>query len=180
VAGDALDLSALGLVAAKHPDRRDRTALAIANVLAISVPDVLEGLRLRRKSRPPRAAKRIRKAVTISAPTDEVAAAWAQATELRDTIARAGGVVRLDEAPGGRGTELAVELEVAPLVEDIGAGVQKLTGHDLASQLSDDLRRFKQLIETGEVVRSDATPDGHLLAEHLRQRVAQPLDEAVR
>ena len=58
--------------------------------------------------------------------------------------------------------------------------MQKLTGKDLATQLSDDLRRLKQQIETGQVVRSDGAPDGHLLADHLRQRAAQPLEEAVR
>jgi hypothetical protein len=51
---------------------------------------------------------------------------------------------------------------------------------DLATQLADDLRRFKQVVETGQVTRSDATPDGHLLAGHLKQRPAQPLDEATR
>jgi uncharacterized membrane protein len=58
--------------------------------------------------------------------------------------------------------------------------VQKLSGKDLATQLADDLRRFKQLLETGEIVRSDATPAGHLLADHLKQRPAQPLEEAIR
>jgi hypothetical protein len=33
-------------------------------------------------------------------------------------------------------------------------------------------------VEAGEVVRSDSTPDGHRLADHLRQRAAQPVEEA--
>jgi len=37
-----------------------------------------------------------------------------------------------------------------------------------------------QQVETGEVVRSDSTPAGHRLTQHLRQRAAQPLEEAVR
>jgi hypothetical protein len=44
----------------------------------------------------------------------------------------------------------------------------------------DDLRRFKQIVETGEIVRSDSTPQGHLLANHIKQRPAQPLKEAIR
>ncbi len=80
-------------------------------------------------------------------------------------------------APGDRGTELAVEFEYAPPAGDLGAAAQKLTGRDLATQLSDDLRRFKQRVETGEVVRSDSTPAGHLLASHVKQRPAQPLGE---
>jgi hypothetical protein len=62
----------------------------------------------------------------------------------------------------------------------LGGAVLKLTGRHLATQLSDDLRRFKQLVETGEITRSDSTPDGHLLGEHLRQRAAQPPKGAAR
>jgi hypothetical protein len=29
-------------------------------------------------------------------------------------------------------------------------------------------------------VRSESTPDGHLLADHLKQRAAQPVGEGVR
>jgi hypothetical protein len=51
---------------------------------------------------------------------------------------------------------------------------------DLATELSDDLRRLKQQIETGAVVRSEGSPDGHVLADHVTQRAAQPFEEAVR
>ena len=83
-------------------------------------------------------------------------------------------------APGGRGTELAVDLTQDPPAGDLGGAVLKLSGKDLATELADDLRRFKQLVETGEIARSDATPGGHLLAEHLKQRPAQPLEEVSR
>jgi hypothetical protein len=73
-----------------------------------------------------------------------------------------------------------VEFEHDPPAGDFGAAVQKLTGRDLATQLADDLRRFKQQVETGQVVRSESTPDGHLLADHLKQRAAQPVGEGVR
>ena len=52
VAGDALDLSLLGLIAVKN--RRARTAFAIANVLAVTVPDVYESRFLSRKKAPVR------------------------------------------------------------------------------------------------------------------------------
>ena len=67
-----------------------------------------------------------------------------------------------------------------PRAGDLGTAAAKLAGKDLATQLSDDLRRFKQQVETGEVVRSDGTPTGHLLTTYLKQRPAQPLEEAVR
>src|SRR5947208_7243566 len=49
VAGDALDLAALGLVAAGNPRRRLRTAAAVANVLPIVVADVVEARTLSRR-----------------------------------------------------------------------------------------------------------------------------------
>ena len=178
VAGDAVDLALLGLVAAQN--RKARTAFAIANVLAVTVPDVYESRFLSRRKGEPRRGMLIRKAVTIQKPRDEVEQAWQAAAELRRKVDDAGASVAFVEAPGDRGTEVRVEFEHAPPAGDLGAAVQKLTGSDLATQLSDDLRRFKQRVETGEVVRSEGTPDGNLLADHLRQRAAQPLEEAVR
>jgi uncharacterized membrane protein len=178
VAGDAIDLSLLGVVAARN--RRLRTGLAIANVLAVTVPDVYESRFLSRKQGPVRAAMRIRKAVTIDRPREEVEQAWHAANELRRKVEDVGARASFAAAPGDRGTELAVELEHDPPAGDLGAAAQKLTGRDLATQLSDDLRRFKQQVETGQVVRSEGTPDGHLLAGHLRQRAARPLEEAIR
>ena len=179
VAGDALDLSLLGLAAAGNEGRRGRTAFGIANVLAVAVPDVLESLHLSRKQGEPRSAKLVRKAVTINRSRDDVEQAWVRAAELRRKVEDAGAVVRFDDAPGGRGTELAVELASDPPAGDLGAAVQKLSGRDLGTELADDLRRLKQQVETGEVVRSDSTPAGHLLADHVKQRPAQP-QEAVR
>lgn len=180
VAGDALDLSLLGLVAARNPGRRIRTALAIANVAAVTAPDVYESLHLTRKHGEPVRGRRIRKAITLRLPRDEVESAWTESHELREKLQANDAVVSFDEAPGGRGTELAVDLVFDPPAGDLGKAALKLTGRDLATQLADDLRRFKQQLETGQVVRSDATPDGHLLAEHLKQRAAQPLEEAIR
>ena len=50
-------------------------------------------------------------------------------------------------------------------------------GVEVRSDCGDaDLRRFKQLLETGEVVRSDAVPEGvRDLKESLQQRAAQPM-----
>jgi hypothetical protein len=52
VAGDGLDLALLGVTAAKKSNR-GRTAFAIANVAAVTVPDLLESLRLGRKQGEP-------------------------------------------------------------------------------------------------------------------------------
>jgi hypothetical protein len=178
VAGDAVDVSVLAAIAAKN--RRARTLFALATVVPIAVADVYESRFLSRKRGEARSAMRIRKAVTIDRPRDEVEAAWNSASELRRKVDEHGASARFADAPGDRGTELIVEFEHDPPAGDLGSLAQKLTGKDLATQLSDDLRRLKQQIETGQVVRSEGTPDGHLLADHLRQRAAQPLEEAIR
>jgi uncharacterized membrane protein len=178
VAGDGVDLALLGLTAVKN--RNARSAFAIANVLAVAVPDVFESLFLSRKQGEPQQGMRVRKAVTINRPREEVEQAWAGAQELREKVLNADAEVSFTPAPGNRGTELAVEFLQAPPAGDLGAAVLKLSGKDLATELADDLRRFKQLVETGQITRSDSTPQGHLLANHLKQRPAQPIEEAVR
>ena len=161
VAGDALDLAGLGVVA-RHG--LARTFVAIATVLPIAAADVFEARHLAREDGPPQHGKPIRKAVTIRKPRAEVEQAW-DLPDYRPTFA---------DAPVGRGTVVAVELVEDPPAGDFGLVVQKLSGRDAATQLSDELRRFKARLETGEPIRSDATPDGHSLANHLKQRPAQP------
>jgi hypothetical protein len=180
VAGDALDLSLLGVVAARNAKRRGRTAFAIANVLCVMVPDVFESLHLTRKQGEPQRGKPIRKAVTIRKSRNEVQQAADADDELRRAVEKNGATLRYAEAPGGRGTEVIVEWTQDPPLGEIGALVSKLTGNDLATRLSDDLRRLKQVLETGGVVRSDAVAEGHKLSAHLKQGPAQPMEEAVR
>jgi uncharacterized membrane protein len=149
-------------------------------VVAVTAPDIYESLFLTRRKAPDRSAKLIRKSVTVDRPRDIVENAWAAASDLRGKVVDGGGTARFADAPGDRGTELIVEFEYDPPAGDIGAAAEKLMGKDLATQLSDDLRRLKQQIETGAVIRSEGSPDGHLLADHLTQRAAQPMEEAVR
>jgi uncharacterized membrane protein len=178
VVGDALDLSVLGLIAAKN--RRARTAFAIANVAMVTAPDVYEALHLSRKQGSPKSGKRIQKAITIRKPRQEVEQAWAAAKDVRKKVDQAGASVRFETAPGDRGTELIVEFTFDPRGGEFGVLASKLTGSDLATQLADDLRRIKQELEAGQVTASDSTPAGHDLANHLKQRAAQPVEEAVR
>jgi hypothetical protein len=180
VVGDAIDLTLLGMTAAKNDDGHKRTAFAAANVLAVAVPDVLESLFLSKKSGEPRSAQLITKAVTINRPQQDVEAAWVGETETRQKIEKAHATVAFSAAPGDQGTELAVSFQFDPPAGDLGAAAQKIAGRDLATQLADDLRRFKQRLETGQVVRSDSTPMGHSLVGHLKQRPAQPVEEARR
>lgn len=80
------------------------------------------------------------------------------------------GSVRFKPAPGNRGTVVTVELHYDAPGGKIGAAIAKLFGEEPEQQVQDDLRAFKQVMETGEVVRSD----GSLWGPRLTQRPAQP------
>jgi uncharacterized membrane protein len=67
------------------------------------------------------------------------------------------GSVRFERAPGGRGTLVRVNLRYDPPAGSIGSTVAMLLGREPGQEVQEDLRRFKQVIETGEVVLSDAT-----------------------
>ena len=87
------------------------------------------------------------------------------------------GTLELRPAPGDRGTEVLVSLTYSPPGGALGALVAKIFGEEPAQQISDDLRRFKQLVETGEVARSDGAPWGPATGNALAQRPAQPATE---
>lgn len=67
------------------------------------------------------------------------------------------GSVRFERAPGGRGTIVRVEIEYNPPGGRLGAIIAKLFGEEPGQQAQEDLRCFKQLMETGEVVLSEGT-----------------------
>ncbi|HEY3593734.1 MAG TPA: SRPBCC family protein [Polyangiaceae bacterium] len=67
------------------------------------------------------------------------------------------GSVKFLAAPGGRGTEVCVELRYDPPAGKVGAALAKLFGEEPSQQIAGDLRRFKQVMETGEVLHSDAS-----------------------
>ena len=83
------------------------------------------------------------------------------------------GSVSFVTAPGARGTEVHVRLRYDPPGGKIGAAIARLFGEEPGQQIADDLRRFKQVLETGEVVRSEASPDGAGQGIR-RQKPAQP------
>jgi uncharacterized membrane protein len=66
------------------------------------------------------------------------------------------GVVRFRPAPGDQGTEIAVELEYVPPGGELGRLASFLSNEALEVQLERDLSRLKQLLEVGEIVRTDA------------------------
>ena len=70
------------------------------------------------------------------------------------------GSVRFEEAPGGRGTLVRVELNYRPPAGLLGATIAKLLGEEPKLQVQEDLRRLKQLMEAGEVITTEGQPAG--------------------
>lgn len=119
-----------------------------------------------------------RTAVTVDKPREEVMRLW-QSSEYRpDYIEGADAAVRFLDAPGDRGTEIHVDLNERGRAGKLGEMVMKLTRGDPLARVKDDLRRFKQHVETGEIARSDATPEGEFVTRKFKQRPAQPLGES--
>lgn len=74
-------------------------------------------------------------------------------------IANAGSV-RFKRSPSGRGTEVAVALEYVPPGGKMGRLIAKWIGGEPEQQISEDLRRFKWIMETGEIPTTEGQPVG--------------------
>jgi uncharacterized membrane protein len=61
------------------------------------------------------------------------------------------GYVRFERATGGRGTVVRVALQYNPPAGKLGAAVATVLGERPAGQIEEALRKFKQLMETGEI-----------------------------
>ena len=70
------------------------------------------------------------------------------------------GSVNFDDAGQGRGTRVTVHLQYSPPGGKVGASIARLFGRDAETEIREDLRRFKQLIEAGEVTTTAGQPRG--------------------
>jgi uncharacterized membrane protein len=110
-------------------------------------------------------------AITINRPQEEIAALWEQADPpFSDEETQ----VSYTPAPGGRGTEMRVLLAKSAPGGALGQKVAAVMGMDPQRQLDDALRRFKQVVETGEVARSEGSPAGTDAKQQRNQRPAEP------
>ena len=108
-------------------------------------------------------------------PREEVERYWRDPQYRPDHIQAGDAAVRFVEAPGERGTEIHVELTETS--GKLGGIAQKLRGTQSRAKVKDGLRRFKQLVETGVITRSESAPEGELTERKLKQRPAQPLQQ---
>jgi len=67
------------------------------------------------------------------------------------------GILELTDAPSGRGTYVRLLMSYDPPASAFGRGIAKLLQREPTLQARRDLRRFKQLMETGEVT-TNASP----------------------
>ena len=224
VAGDAMDLTLLGIA---RETKRARMGATLAAVAGITLIDELLASRASRATgtSDKGTGVHVRKAVTVRRRRDEVYAFWRDLTNLprfmthvdcvQETDARrshcvakapAGTTVEWDaeivddqpgeriawrslegalvpnagsvcfaDAPGDRGTEVIVELDYDLPGGAVAARIAKLFGEAPELQVADDLRRFKQVLETGKVVRSEGSPQGTNAKQLWTQRPGQPL-----
>ena len=227
VAGDAMDIAALGLMAASPRTNKAGVAFAMANVVAVTALDVHCAQALSRETGAltPDGAIRLTHSIAVNRSPEELYRFWrdlenlprfmlhlqsvrqtsdrrshwvtrgpagtriewdAEITEDRPNEHLAwrslegadvdnSGVVRFRARPGGRGSEVRVEMQYGPPGGMAGKAVAALFNQAPEQQIYDDLRRFKQIIETGEIVRSDAALEG---AGQMWQRAARPPESA--
>jgi uncharacterized membrane protein len=224
VAGDALDLAALGVAFTSPKSCKTRLQIATFNVLAVTALDVITAQRLSETKGYISEDGRVRvvKNVFINKSPEECYRFWRNfenfPTFMRHLVSveqkegnrshwvakgPAGakvawdaeivedrpneiliwrslpgssisnrGSVRFEPAPSGRGTYLIVDLEYEPPAGMVGVGIAKLFREEPAVQLTDDLRRCKQMIEVGEIILSDGSPTGY---GNVKQRSSQPV-----
>jgi hypothetical protein len=173
--------------ASKRGDERARMARVTAFLVAVTAVDVAAAIRTTHSragaSRRGRARRRARArgeerepmvftaAVTIRRDEAEIRS---RLQEADPPLSTGEATVTFTPAPGARGTEVRAVLEKGsggPVGKVVGA----VTGTDPGRQLSDAMRRFKQILETGEVVRSEGSPEGTSAPRTRKQRTAEPL-----
>jgi uncharacterized membrane protein len=70
------------------------------------------------------------------------------------------GMVSFEPATAGRGTIVRIDMLYVPPAGKAGVWIARLFGEEPALQVADDLRRLKQLLETGEVATTLGQPAG--------------------
>jgi uncharacterized membrane protein len=70
------------------------------------------------------------------------------------------GSVHFTPTTDGNGTDVRVVLNYEPPAGKVGAAVAKLLGEDPSKQVEEDLRRFKQVMDSGDVVASSKSRAG--------------------
>jgi hypothetical protein len=185
VAQDAMDVPLAAVTTArKQGEDRARMARVTAFLVAVTVIDVVAAVRASRarRSGTDRSADDRGGADRREQPMVFKAAVTIRRdeAEIRSRLPEADPPLSTDDvtvtfapAPGARGTEVRAVLEKS--TGPVGKVVGAVTGTDPERRLTDAMRRFKQVLETGEVVRSEGSPEGPSAPRARKQRTAEPL-----
>jgi uncharacterized membrane protein len=90
--------------------------------------------------------------VVTDTPNEMIAWESVDSSEIENS-----GTVRFRSAAGNRGTEIELQMNFKPKGGALGQRVAKYFSAIPKTQMMNDLRRFKQVIELGEIVKSDAS-----------------------
>lgn len=69
------------------------------------------------------------------------------------------GSVEFRPAPGGRGTEVLVRIQYSPVGGSVGRMASRLAHGISSRQITEDVRRLKRILETGETPTACMTPE---------------------
>jgi uncharacterized membrane protein len=82
------------------------------------------------------------------------------------------GSVRFVQAPGDRGTEVRVVMDYIPPAGQLGDVIARLFGESPRQTVREDLRRFKALMESGEIPTTTGQPRGTCKGSGRRQKMS--------
>jgi len=105
--------------------------------------------------------------ITTDEPGNAIAWHSVEGSEVENS-----GSVHFEHAPAGRGTIVRVAFHYCPPGGRLGAVFAKLIGEDPELDLAKGLRRFKQLLETGEIATTDGQSAGRAEGKTLLDRIA--------
>lgn len=80
------------------------------------------------------------------------------------------GEVRFLDAPNGQGTEVHAVIQYRPPAGQLGGAIMKLFNPAFEQMIKQDLRRFKQLMETGEIATIEGQPSGRQSEQRTSQK----------
>lgn len=113
--------------------------------------------------------------ITVLRSREEVERLWQDPKYRPEGFQSSGATVRFVEAPGDRGTEIHVALQTGGSDGTVAGTIRKLRASVPLAKVKDELRHFKQQVETGVIARSEAAPEGEQLGRKFKKRPAQPL-----
>lgn len=195
VVGDTMDLALLAGAYRKRRVHGGRLQAAIGLVGGLLVVDLATAMALTRADgslvpdgsesagagadHVPVGPTRVRTAVTIRGSQDDVRAAFeAFEWSVFDPAALCmSGEARFVIAPGGRGTEVHIDHDPGGRGGSIGATTRTVLGMSAEQTINDELRRFKAMVETGVVARSETSPEGPSAIRQIlhKRQPAQPM-----